>query len=70
MGMLTVSSRILKIFAALVWYIGGIRLLQKGIELLIEAESNRPRASMALGSRICGARSRRIESKILVHQQH
>ena len=40
--MLTVPGRALKILAALVWYIGGIRLLQKGIELLIEAESIDP----------------------------
>jgi len=40
--MFTVSARTLNILAALVWYIGGIRLLQKGIELLIEAESMNP----------------------------
>ncbi|MEA1978585.1 MAG: hypothetical protein U9N80_11880 [Chloroflexota bacterium] len=37
--MLTVSARTLNILAALVWYIGGIRLLQKGIDLLIEANA-------------------------------
>jgi len=42
MGMFTVSARTLNILAALVWYIGGIRLLQKGVELLIEAESIDP----------------------------
>ena len=35
--MFTVSARTLNLFAALVWYIGGIRLLQKGISLLLEA---------------------------------
>ncbi|MFV9675654.1 MAG: hypothetical protein ACNYZI_09760, partial [Anaerolineales bacterium] len=40
--MFTVSARTLNILAALVWYIGGIRLLQKGIELLIEAEAMNP----------------------------
>jgi len=42
MGIFTVSTRTLNILAALVWYVGGIRLLQKGIELLIEAESMNP----------------------------
>jgi len=36
--MFTVSARTLNFFAALVWYIGGIRLLQKGISLLMEAD--------------------------------
>ncbi len=40
--MFTVSARTLNILAAFVWYIGGIRLLQKGIDLLIEAESMSP----------------------------
>ncbi|TET36226.1 MAG: hypothetical protein E3J69_03965 [Anaerolineales bacterium] len=40
--MFTVSARTLNILAALVWYVGGIRLLQKGIDLLIEAESMSP----------------------------
>ena len=35
--MFTVSARALNILAALVWYIGGFRLLQKGISLLVEA---------------------------------
>jgi hypothetical protein len=42
MRIFTVSARTLNILAALVWYVGGIRLLQKGIELLIEAESMNP----------------------------
>lgn len=36
---MTVSSRLLMILAALVWCIGGIILLFKGIRLLLEAES-------------------------------
>ncbi len=36
--MLIVSHRTLNIFAALVWYIGGIVLLVKGRSLLMEAE--------------------------------
>ena len=36
--MFTVPGRALKILAALVWYIGGLRLLQKGISLLVEAD--------------------------------
>ena len=36
------SARSLKILAALVWYIGGIVLLQKGGSLLLEAEALRP----------------------------
>ncbi len=42
MQIFTVSERALNILAALVWYIGGIRLLQKGIDLLIEAEAMNP----------------------------
>ena len=33
---------VLKILAALVWYVGGIRLLQKGISLLVEAGAMEP----------------------------
>ncbi|MGB2897291.1 MAG: hypothetical protein WBB65_14145 [Anaerolineales bacterium] len=40
--MLTVSARALNIIAALIWYIGGFRLLQKGISLLIEADVMEP----------------------------
>jgi len=40
--LLTVSHRVLKIFAALVWYIGGIVLLIKGCNLLLEAEALLP----------------------------
>lgn len=39
MSMYTVSARTLQILAALVWYIGGIQLLQKGFSLLIEANA-------------------------------
>ncbi len=42
MRLFTVSPRTLKILAALVWYIGGIQLLQKGISLLVEAEAMEP----------------------------
>ncbi len=42
MRVFTVSARTLNILAASVWYIGGIRLLQKGIDLLIEAEAMNP----------------------------
>ncbi len=37
MRLFTVSPLTLNVIAALVWYIGGIRLLQKGISLLVEA---------------------------------
>ncbi|MCJ7567411.1 MAG: hypothetical protein MUO58_07710 [Anaerolineales bacterium] len=40
--MFTVSPRTLNILAALVWYIGGIRLLQKGISLLAETNEMEP----------------------------
>ena len=40
--MFTVSARTLNVLAALVWYIGGIRLLQKGISLLSEADVMEP----------------------------
>ncbi len=40
--MFSVSARTLNIIAALVWYVGGIRLLQKGIDLLIEANGMEP----------------------------
>lgn len=40
--MFTVSARTLNILAASVWYIGGIQLLQKGFDLLIEAGSMSP----------------------------
>ena len=40
--MFVVSARILKILAALVWYIGGIMMLVKGRSLLVEAEALNP----------------------------
>ena len=40
--MLIVSTRSLKILAALVWYVGGIILLLKGGRLLVEAEALKP----------------------------
>jgi len=40
--MLVVSTRSLKILAALVWYIGGTLLLLKGSSLLIEADALKP----------------------------
>ncbi len=40
--MLTVSHRALNILAALVWYVGGIVLLMKGSNLLLEAELLQP----------------------------
>ena len=40
--MLVVSTRSLKILAALVWYVGGIILLLKGGSLLVEADALRP----------------------------
>lgn len=45
--MVTVSARFLNILAALVWYIGGIRLLQKGFSLLIEADLMEPELAWA-----------------------
>ena len=39
---LVVSTRSLKILAALVWYVGGIVLLLKGGSLLVEADALRP----------------------------
>ncbi len=41
-AMLVVSTRSLKILAALVWYIGGTILLLKGRSLLVEAEALKP----------------------------
>jgi len=40
--MLVVSTRSLKILAALVWYIGGTLMLLKGRSLLIEADALKP----------------------------
>jgi len=40
--MLVVSTRSLKILAALVWYVGGTLLLLKGSSLLVEADALRP----------------------------
>ncbi|MEA2040852.1 MAG: hypothetical protein U9N82_13670 [Thermodesulfobacteriota bacterium] len=40
--MLDVSTRSLKIIAALVWHVGGMVLLLKGGSLLVEAEALRP----------------------------
>ena len=40
--MLVVSTRSLKILAALVWYVGGIVLLLKGGSLLVEADALKP----------------------------
>ena len=41
-AMLVVSTRSLKILAALVWYVGGTILLLKGRSLLIEADALKP----------------------------
>ncbi len=41
-AMLVVSTRSLKILAALVWYVGGTILLLKGRSLLVEAEALKP----------------------------
>jgi hypothetical protein len=40
--MLVVSTRSLKILAALVWYVGGTLLLLKGSSLLVEADALKP----------------------------
>ena len=40
--MLIVSTRSLRILAALVWHVGGIILLLKGTSLLVEADALRP----------------------------
>ena len=40
--MLIVSTRSLKILAALVWYVGAIILLLKGHSLLVEADAMKP----------------------------
>ena len=40
--MLVVSTRSLKILAALVWYVGGTLLLFKGSSLLVEADALKP----------------------------
>jgi len=42
MQLFTVSPRTLNVIAALVWYVGGFRLLQKGISLLVEAGAMEP----------------------------
>ncbi len=42
--MLVVSTRTLKILAALTWYIGGVILLTKGRSLLLEAYALKPEA--------------------------
>ena len=42
--MLVVSTRSLKILAALIWYIGGAILLIKGRSLLLEADALKPEA--------------------------
>jgi len=40
--MLVVSTRSLRILAALVWYVGGTLLLLKGSSLLVEADALKP----------------------------
>jgi len=40
--MIVVSTRSLKIFAALVWYVGATILLLKGCSLLVEADALKP----------------------------
>ncbi len=40
--MLVVSTRILKILAATIWYVGSLILVLKGRELLLEADTMRP----------------------------
>jgi len=41
-AMLVVSTRSLKILAALVWYVGGTILILKGCSLLVEADALKP----------------------------
>jgi len=66
--MLTVSTRTLNILAALVWHVGGIVLLIKGITLLVEAHMLRSEMywiwiAIAAGPCIGGLKGKFIFSK-------
>ena len=66
--MLTVSTRTLKIFATITWYIGGLVLLLKGGSLLIQAAAMKPGQSwpwlaVMVGLFIGGVKAKFIFSK-------
>ena len=66
--MLVVSTRSLRILAALVWYVGGIVLLLKGGSLLVEADALNPELdwpwlAAAIGALLGSLKARFLFSK-------
>ena len=63
--MLVVSTRSLRILAALVWYVGGIVLLLKGGSLLIEAGALKPELDWPWLAAVAGLLLGGLKAKIL-----
>ena len=66
--MLVVSTRSLKILAALVWYIGSALLLVKGRSLLVEADAMKPEESWPWVAAIAGFLLGGLKAKFLFNK--
>ena len=66
--MLVVSTRSLKILAALVWYVGGTILLLKGRSLLVEADALKPEESWPWLAAVAGLNLGGLKAKFLFNR--
>jgi len=66
--MLVVSTRSLKILAALVWYVGGTILLLKGRSLLVEADALKPEESWPWLAAVAGLILGGLKAKFLFNR--
>ena len=66
--MLVVSTRSLKILAALVWYVGGTILLLKGRSLLVEADVLKPEESWPWLAAVAGLILGGLKAKFLFNR--
>jgi len=66
--MLVVSTRSLKILAALVWYVGGTILLLKGRSLLAEADALKPEESWPWLAAVAGLILGGLKAKYLFNR--
>ncbi len=66
--MLVVSTRSLKILAALVWYVGGTILLLKGRSLLVEADALKPEESWPWLAAVAGLFLGGLKAKFLFNR--
>jgi len=62
------TTRTLKILAALVWYMGGVILILKGVNLLIEAEALKLEQSWTLVAIVIGTLIGGLKAKYLFSQ--